>query len=64
MSFIEKLEGELGISAIKKMKPTQPGDVKSTFADITKLSEWINYRPRTSFDKGIHLFANWYIPTS
>ena len=60
MSFIEKLEDELGISAIKKMKPIQPGDVKSTFADITKLSEWINYRPSTSFDRGIHLFANWY----
>ena len=60
MSFIEKLEGELGISAIKKMKPMQPGDVKSTFADITKLNEWINYHPSTSFDKGIHLFANWY----
>nr|WP_036924284.1 SDR family NAD(P)-dependent oxidoreductase [Prochlorococcus marinus] len=60
MSFIEKLEDELGISAIKKMRPMQPGDVKSTFADITKLSEWINYHPSTSFNKGIHLFAKWY----
>ena len=60
MSFIEKLEAELGINAIKRMKPIQPGDVKSTFADISKLSEWINYRPSTSFNEGIHLFANWY----
>ena len=60
MSFIEKLEDELGVSAIKKMRPMQPGDVKSTFADITKLNEWVNYHPSTSFDEGIHLFANWY----
>ncbi len=60
MSFIEKLEHELGVNAIKKMRPMQPGDVKSTFADITKLNKWINYQPNTSFNKGIHLFANWY----
>ena len=42
------------------MRPMQPGDVKSTFADITKLNEWVNYHPSTSFDEGIHLFANWY----
>ena len=60
ISFIEKLETELGVKAIKKMKPMQPGDVQSTFSDITKLGEWINYKPNTPFDKGIHLFANWY----
>ena len=60
INFIEKLESELGINAIKKMMPIQPGDVQSTFADITKLSEWINYKPETSFDRGINLFANWY----
>ena len=43
------------------MKPMQPGDVKSTFADISKLSEWINYHPRTSFDRRYTSFyANWY----
>ena len=60
ISFIEKLESELGVKAIKKMSPMQPGDVQSTFADVTKLSEWINYQPKTNFDKGIHLFANWF----
>ncbi len=60
INFIEKLEAELGVKAIKKMQPMQPGDVQSTFADVSKLNEWINYKPKTSFDRGIHLFANWY----
>ena len=60
LKFIEKLEYELGVKAIKKMKPMQQGDVKSTFADINKLQKWIEYNPKTSFDKGIHIFANWY----
>ena len=60
INFIEKLEAELGVKAIKKMQPMQPGDVQSTFADVSKLNEWINYKPKTSFDRGIHLFSNWY----
>ena len=60
MSFIKKLEDELGVKAIKKMRPMQPGDVKSTFADITKLNDWIDYIPRTSIGEGVHQFAKWY----
>ena len=60
LDFIEKLEFELGIKAIKKMKGMQPGDVKSTYADISKLQSWIDYIPKTSFDEGIHNFADWY----
>ena len=60
ISFIEQLENELGVKAIKKMYPMQPGDVKSTFADISKLQQWIDYQPNKSFNKGIHRFANWY----
>ncbi len=60
LRFIEILERELGVKAIKKMKPMQPGDVKSTFADISKLNKWINYQPNTSFEEGINLFASWF----
>ena len=60
MRFIEILEYELGVKAIKNMKPMQPGDVKSTFADISKLNAWISYRPNVSFEEGINLFAKWF----
>ena len=60
LNFIEKLENELGVKAIKKMMPMQKGDVKSTYADIEKLQKWSNYHPKVSFNEGIHIFANWF----
>ena len=60
LKFIEILESELGVKAIKKMMPMQPGDVKSTFADISHLKRWIDYQPAMSFEKGIYHFAKWF----
>ena len=60
LDFIETLEASLGVKAIKKMKPMQPGDVKSTFADIDKLKDWVNFSPKTSLNEGISKFASWY----
>ena len=59
-SFIEKLEIEFGIESIKNFMPMQLGDVRKTYANIEKLSEWIGYKPAKSFDEGIKSFANWY----
>ena len=58
--FIKILEEEIGIKAIKIMRPMQPGDVISTYADVSSIEEWINYTPKTNFKKGIKNFVNWY----
>ena len=60
LDFIGLLETSLGVKAIKKMKPMQPGDVKSTFADIDRLKDWVNFIPKTSLNEGISKFATWY----
>jgi len=60
INFIEKLENALDIKAIKKMKKLQPGDVESTYSDISMIKEWIDYSPNTSFDNGISKFAIWF----
>lgn len=60
MSFIEVLEKELGIQAQKNMLPMQEGDVKETYADITKARELLGYAPETKVEKGIHEFVVWY----
>ena len=60
LDFIELLEDSLGVKAIKKMKPMQPGDVKATFADIDRLKDWVNFIPKTSLNEGISKFASWY----
>ena len=61
LNFVEILEEELKISAIKELTPIQQGDVIETFADIEKLKNWINYTPKTSLKEGIKKFAEWYI---
>ena len=53
LNFIKLLETSLGVKAIKKMTPMQPGDVKSTYADINKIKDWINFSPKTSLTEGI-----------
>ncbi len=60
LDFIKVLEASFGITAIKKMRPMQPGDIKSTFADINRLKDWVNFSPKTSLNSGISKFALWY----
>ncbi len=58
--FIQLLENNFGIKAIKKMRPMQMGDVKVTYADTSKLNKWVNYKPNTSIEDGVQKFAKWY----
>ena len=60
LDFIESLEKELDISAIKNMMPMQEGDVYQTFADTTYLERDYNYKPQITVDKGIQEFVLWY----
>ena len=60
VKFIEILEENIGIKAIKNYMEIQPGDVIKTFADSSKLKEWIDYSPSTSIEKGVELFVRWF----
>jgi len=60
MDFIEEIEKELGLKAQKNLLPMQPGDVPSTWADVTDLTENLNYKPNTSVKEGIKNFLTWY----
>jgi UDP-glucuronate 4-epimerase len=60
LDFIEAIEEELGVKAIKEMKPLQPGDVPATYADVSDLVADLNYKPNTSIKTGIKNFINWY----
>ena len=39
--------------------PDQPGDVRQTFADITRARLELGYEPKTSFHEGIRRFIAW-----
>jgi UDP-glucuronate 4-epimerase len=60
MEYIRVLEGELGITAEKKMLPMQEGDVKETFADISKARKLLGYEPKTQVAEGVKNFVAWY----
>ena len=58
--YVEILEKELGIKAIKELVPIQPGDVEDTYADVQSLIDDFDYQPKTSIEEGVSKFAEWY----
>jgi len=60
MDMISALEAALGIEAEKIMRPMQPGDVTSTYADISRLHALTGYQPKVMLEQGLQNFVNWY----
>src|SRR5215469_3172679 len=59
--MIELLEQALGKKAVLDRQPLQPGDVPLTFADISKARKKLGYDPKVKFERGIKLFADWFL---
>ena len=60
MRFIEMLEDQLGVKAVKNMLPLQPGDVPATYADVDDLVRDVGFKPSTPIEVGIERFVTWY----
>jgi len=60
-SFINELEKQIGIKAIKNYMPMQKGDVKMTLSDTTLLKKITGYNPETNYKIGIKKFLKWYL---
>ncbi len=60
MELIQIIEEELGKKAKIKWLPPQPGDVKITYADISKAARNLDYRPEVPIEKGIRQFIAWF----
>jgi len=58
--LIALLERSLDLNAIIDRQPWQPGDVPTTFADISKSRELLGYDPTTKIADGIPRFVEWY----
>ncbi|MCK4589121.1 MAG: GDP-mannose 4,6-dehydratase [Nanoarchaeota archaeon] len=61
MDFIRTIEEYLGKKAIINFMPMQPGDVKTTFADISKAQELLGYQPKVNVKEGVKNFVDWYL---
>src|SRR4051794_15242728 len=60
MHVVGLLERELGRTAIKELRPMQPGDVVETFADVEDLMRDTGFAPSTPIEHGVHNFVPWY----
>jgi UDP-glucuronate 4-epimerase len=58
--LVELLEENLGMEAVIDRQSMQPGDVPTTFADISKAKKLLGYAPRTKIEEGIPKFVNWF----
>lgn len=59
LEFIAALETAIGKEAIKDLQPMQPGDVRETFADVTRLAKDYGFNPSTPIEKGLQEFVDW-----
>ena len=60
MDYIQALEEALGMVALKRMLPLQPGDMHSTAADMSALASWVGFAPHTPVRDGVARFVHWY----
>jgi UDP-glucuronate 4-epimerase len=58
--LIQLIEKALGKKALVEMLRSQPGDVSTTYADITKAKERLGYQPKVKMEEGIRRFVEWY----
>ena len=61
MQYIDALEKALGKIAKKNYMDIQAGDVPATHADVSKLENYVNFRPQTSVEEGVKRFVDWYV---
>jgi UDP-glucuronate 4-epimerase len=61
LDFIKAIEDKLQKEANKVYLPMQPGDVYTTYADVSSLKKAINYTPNTPIEEGLSNFIDWYL---
>jgi UDP-glucuronate 4-epimerase len=58
--FIGALEAALGVKAVMRFEPMQPGDVVSTYAEIEETKRDLGFSPTTPITVGVPKFVAWY----
>lgn len=58
--MVEAVERALGKKAVLDRQPEQPGDVRTTWADIRKAQTRLGYQPKVQMDEGVERFVKWW----
>ncbi len=61
MDYIKALEKVLNKKGKIIFKPMQPGDVKSTYANVESLFNYIDFKPQTNIEDGVKAFVEKYL---
>ena len=60
LRFLNILEEKIGKKAIINWQPMQPGDVLSTYADVTAAADKLGFKPKKGIEDGLGEFVAWY----
>jgi UDP-glucuronate 4-epimerase len=60
LDFVDAIEAELGMTAIRNYMPMQAGDVPATWANADLLQTLTGYKPQTDIKDGIRDFVAWF----
>jgi len=60
LDFIDCIEAEMGVKAIRNYMDMQPGDVPATHASNDLLRALTGFKPQVSVPEGVKAFIDWY----
>ena len=60
LDMVALLEELLGVTAIRELKPMQPGDVPATIADVSAMERDFGWKPTTALRTGLTRFVGWW----
>jgi UDP-glucuronate 4-epimerase len=58
--LVEQIAVSVGKKAVLDRRPMQPGDVERTYADVSRSSAELGYKPKVTIDEGIRRFVQWF----
>ncbi|MFH1690904.1 MAG: SDR family oxidoreductase [Candidatus Eisenbacteria bacterium] len=58
--LLSRLQGITGASLTARHEDARPGDVKHSFADISKAKDVLGLAPKVSFEDGLTLTVDWF----
>jgi len=61
LDFINELEKNIGVEAVREYLPLQDGDVSDTWADLAETKLQLDYNPQISVAEGVKEFVKWYM---
>lgn len=61
--MVTEIERATGKTALIQRLPDQPGDVRTTYADVSKARDRLGYAPQVNFSEGIRRFVEWWRAT-